>query len=47
MSILAVYTLDLRELIDIAQSRLTRELTDEECALYLNGVCTNSMMPGA
>jgi WD40 repeat protein len=34
--ILLTYTLDVDELIDIARSRLTRNLTDEECATFLH-----------
>ena len=30
-----VWTLDTDELIDIAEQRLTRELTDAECRRYL------------
>ena len=35
----SVHTLDIDELIDIAKSRLTRELTDAECRLYLRRPC--------
>ncbi len=34
--ILLTYTLDVDELVDIATSRLTRSLTDEECATFLH-----------
>ncbi len=34
-----VHTLDLDELIDIARSRLTRDMTDAECERYLRRPC--------
>jgi WD40 repeat protein len=38
-----VWTLDLDELIDIAQNRVTRDLTSAECRRYLHvGACTQS-----
>jgi serine/threonine protein kinase/DNA-binding SARP family transcriptional activator/WD40 repeat protein len=36
---IGVYTLDTDELMDIARSRLTRQLTEEECQNYLDGAC--------
>jgi class 3 adenylate cyclase/WD40 repeat protein len=36
-----VYTLDLDELIEIARSRLSREMTAEECQLYLHRGCSS------
>jgi WD40 repeat protein/class 3 adenylate cyclase len=34
-----VWALDLDDLIEIARSELTRDLTDEECRQYLHGPC--------
>jgi serine/threonine protein kinase/WD40 repeat protein/DNA-binding SARP family transcriptional activator len=34
-----VVTLDTSELLDSARTRLTRELTEEECQVYLHGPC--------
>jgi WD40 repeat protein len=36
---LRVFTLDMDELVGLAQSRLTRTLTDEECQRYLHDEC--------
>ena len=36
---IGIYTLDTDELIEIARSRLSRELTEEECQLYLRRPC--------
>jgi WD40 repeat protein len=36
---IGVYTLDTDELMEIARSRLTRDLTDEECQAYLRRGC--------
>ena len=36
---IGVYTLDTDELMEIARSRLTRDLTDEECQAYLRRPC--------
>jgi WD40 repeat protein len=36
---LHVFTLDMDELVGLAQSRLTRTLTDEECQRYLHDEC--------
>ncbi len=36
---IGIYTLDTDQLIEIARSRLTRELTAEECQLYLRRSC--------
>jgi WD40 repeat protein len=37
---IGVYTLDTDELMEIARSRLTREMTDEECEAYLREACS-------
>ena len=34
-----IHTLDIDELIEIAESRLTREMTEEECQQYLRRSC--------
>ena len=34
-----IHTLDIDELIEIAESRLTREMTEEECQQYLRSSC--------
>jgi WD40 repeat protein len=34
-----VWTLDIDELLEIAESRLTRDFTDDECRTYLHGPC--------
>jgi hypothetical protein len=34
--VVRIWALDLDELIDIARSRLTRQLTDAECRQYLH-----------
>ena len=36
---IAIYTLDIDALIEIARAHLTRGLTDEECQLYLQRAC--------
>ena len=36
-----IYTLDLDELISIAEARLTREMTEEECQQYFFSPCTS------
>lgn len=38
-------TLDLDELLDIARSRATRPLTDQECRIYLGGECPFATPP--
>jgi hypothetical protein len=38
--LLRMFTIDTRELIGIAQSRLTRALTSEECATFGIDPCT-------
>jgi DNA-binding SARP family transcriptional activator/WD40 repeat protein len=37
--LLAVLTVDIEELVEIARSRLTRQLTDQECVTYLHRPC--------
>ncbi|HUG32365.1 MAG TPA: BTAD domain-containing putative transcriptional regulator [Acidimicrobiia bacterium] len=37
--LVAVLTLDPRELMDIARSRVSRSLTEQECQTYLHGSC--------
>ena len=39
-NLMRLHTLDVDTLVDIAQSRLTRDLTEEECRLYLRRTCT-------
>ena len=38
-NLMRLHTLDVDALVGIAQSRLTRDLTDEECRLYLRRTC--------
>jgi WD40 repeat protein len=38
-NLMRLHTLDVDEVIDIARSRLTRDLTEEECRLYLRRSC--------
>jgi hypothetical protein len=33
------HTIDVDALIELGRSRLTRDMTDEECELYLRGPC--------
>jgi WD40 repeat protein len=37
--VIGIFTLDADELLEIARSRLSRDLTEEECQLYLRGSC--------
>jgi WD40 repeat protein len=37
-----IYTLDLEELIEIARSRLSRDMTEDECQRYLREPCPTS-----
>jgi DNA-binding SARP family transcriptional activator/WD40 repeat protein/tRNA A-37 threonylcarbamoyl transferase component Bud32 len=36
---ITAHTLDVNELVELGRSSLTREMTDEECELYLHGSC--------
>jgi hypothetical protein len=36
---IGIFTLDVDELIEISRSRLSRDLTEEECELYLRRSC--------
>lgn len=36
-----VFTLDIQDLAAIARSRLTREMTEEECQQYFHGSCAS------
>ena len=38
-NLIRIHTLDVDELIEIARSRFTREMTDEECQRYLRQAC--------
>jgi WD40 repeat protein len=38
-NLVRLHTLDVDELVDIARSRFTRDLTEEECVLYLRRTC--------
>lgn len=38
-NIVRIHTLDLDELMAIAESRLSREMTDGECQQYFRGPC--------
>lgn len=38
---IAIYILETDELMEIARSRLTRQLTEEECQLYLRRNCVD------
>ena len=37
--VLRVWTLDIEELLEIAEARLTRDFTEDECRTYLHGPC--------
>jgi hypothetical protein len=37
--VIGIFTLDVDELMEIARSRLSRDLTEEECQLYLRRSC--------
>ena len=37
-----IYTLDIDELISIAMSRLSRDMTEEECQQYFRKPCPGS-----
>ncbi|MDH3499659.1 MAG: hypothetical protein OEM97_06025, partial [Acidimicrobiia bacterium] len=37
-----IHTLDIDELIEIANSRLTRDMTDDECQRYLRRGCAEA-----
>ena len=39
---IGIFTLDPDELMEIARSRLSRDLTDEECQLYLRRSCSDT-----
>jgi hypothetical protein len=39
---IGIFTLDPDELMEIARSRLSRTLTEEECQLYLRRSCAEN-----
>ena len=41
----SVYTLDLDELIGIAEAHITRQMTEDECRLYLHRACETLPQP--
>jgi WD40 repeat protein len=40
-NLVRIHTLDMDELVDIMRSRLTRDLTEDECQLYLRMPCAD------